>query len=151
MMRITLSDSPEDLLKTGPTIETILSVDAAPISGLPDGRQYLSLTALVDTGASGNCIDEELARGLGLRIIDFMPVSGIDGESERPLFLANIYVPRLEHAIFGLFTGVRLIDEREPDKSPYQVLLGREFLQNFSMVYTGQTGEVVITPEVVAL
>ena len=70
---------------------------------------------------------------------------------QRPLFLANVYVPRLDHAIFGLFTGVSLIDEREPEKSPYQALLGREFLRNFSMVYSGQTGEVVITPDVISL
>ena len=150
-MRIKLSDNPKDLLDIGPTIDTELSVDTTPIAGLPDGRQYYSLTALVDTGASGNCIDEDLARGLGLPIIDFVDVSGIDGERQRPRFLANVYVPRLDHAIFGLFTGVNLIDESEPEKSLYQVLLGREFLRNFSLVYTGQTGEVVITPEVVSL
>ena len=148
-MRIKLSDSLDGLLKTGPTIASVLSVDTTPIAGWPDGHQNFQLNALIDTGASGNCIDEQLARSLLLPIVDFVPVSGIDGAKQRPRFLAVVHLPHLNHTIFGLFTGVSLIGGR--NSPPYQVLLGREFLRNFSMVYTGQTGEVIITPEVVSL
>ena len=117
-------------------------------------RPNTTLTALVDTGASGNALDDRLAYALKLPIVDFVPASGIDGKKTRPRFLANIHLPQLNQTVFGTFLGVNLIEgvnSNEQVLGPCQILLGREFLRNFSVVYTGQTREVVITPEVVTL
>ena len=54
--------------------------------------------------------------------------------------LAQIYVPGLEHTIYGSFAGVHLIAGGQP----HRVLIGRSLLQAFRMEYDGRTGEVVL-------
>lgn len=97
--------------------------------------------ALVDTGASESCIDNLLAAQLNLPIVDRRPISGSSGSHTTNMYLAQIYVPVLKFNIYGIFAGVDL----KAGGQVHSALIGRTFLQNFTMVYEGKTGSVTIS------
>jgi predicted aspartyl protease len=102
-----------------------------------------SIEALVDTGAGESCIDSLLASQLNLPIVDKRPIGGIGGQQMADMYLAQIRVPLLNHTIYGLFAGVHLAAGGQRHKA----LIGRTFLQAFTMVYDGRTGTVTISSE----
>ena len=128
------------MIEEGPTIDVVLGIDGRNIPGLPDDMRQKSLSALIDTGATGNSIDAQLADSLNLPVVGTVSVSGITGKHEHIVYLARLYVPSLAYPIYDRFTAAALSEGGQP----HEVLLGRTFLANFSMVYVGQTGEVVL-------
>ena len=72
-------------------------------------------------------------------------MSGVRGEHSHVVHLAQIYIPSLDTAIYGRFIAVELLDGRQP----HAVLLGRTFLENYLMIYVGQTGEVILDDSIV--
>ena len=143
-MRVHLDYNRQELIERGPTIDVLLSIDGSTLPGFPDYQRNANMPALIDTGATGNAIDGALANALRLPIIDLTDVSGIEGTDRRPVHLARIYVPSLDHTIFGRFTSVNL----GGGDQPYLVILGRTFLANFSMAYIGQTGDLILDEEI---
>ena len=104
------------------------------------------LPALVDTGATESCIDADFAQKLGLLSFernDSATVVGISGPTMVDHYLAQIYVPELERTIYGLLAGVRL----QTGNQPYYALIGRDFLQHFTLHYEGPTGNVTLSGE----
>ena len=99
------------------------------------------LPALVDTGATENCIDANLADTLGLLRFDRDDIAGIGGITKVDYYLAHIYVPSLNITIYGEFAGVQL----QAGRQPYYALIGRTFLQNFTLVYAGRSGAVTLS------
>ena len=129
----------------GPTLQVNVGFDPEFKPGhgspkLPEGQ----LPALVDTGASQSCIDNDLAMQLGLPIVDRKEVSGIHGKSEVNMYLAQVRVPSLAFTIYGTFAGVLL----RAGGQQHFALIGRTFLRNFSMYYEGRTGSVTLSNEV---
>src|ERR1700674_4058016 len=122
----------------GPTISVDIGFDpnhkpdaagvwTMPVPGIS------GVIALVDTGAAECCIDSLLATQLNLPIVDKRPVSGSAGSHEANIHLAQIYVPVLNHTITGRFAAVHLAAGGQVHKA----LIGRTFLQNFTMTYEG--------------
>jgi len=101
------------------------------------------VTALVDTGASESCIDDLLAAQLNLPVIDQRPVSGVGGAQQANIYLAQIHIPALNFTIYGAFAGVHLAAGGQP----HNALIGRTFLNAFTMIYEGRTGTVIIRSE----
>jgi len=99
--------------------------------------------ALVDTGASQSCIDSMLATQLGLPVVDKITIAGVSGGQEVNVHLAQVHVPALNWTIYGLFAGVHLAAGGQAHKA----LIGRTFLQGFTMVYEGKTGLVTISSD----
>ena len=95
--------------------------------------------ALVDTGAAESCIDSALAIQLGLPVIDQRPRLGASGKFLANIHLARIHIPTLNWTIIGRFAGVDLVGQ------PSRALIGRTFLQYFTMVYEGRTGTVTLS------
>ena len=136
------------LVVFGPTLIVHIGFDPAykfvpgqivatpPITGTPN-----PVHALVDTGATESCIDAGLAMQLNLPIVDRRSVGGIGGAHEVNMHLAQIHVPSLAFTIHGAFAGVNLIAGGQP----HRALIGRTFLQHFTMVYEGLTGTVTLT------
>jgi hypothetical protein len=85
--------------------------------------------ALVDTGASESCIDDQLATKLGLPVIDQKPISGTIGSHTANIYLAQIHIPSLPRTIYGPFAGVHLIAGGQR----HSALIGRTFLRYFKM------------------
>jgi predicted aspartyl protease len=118
---------PDFVQKDGPT--------ATPKPGMT------GIHALVDTGAGESCIDSELAAQLNLPVVDRRMVSGAHGSQEVNMHLAQVRVPSLNIVIYGAFAGVHLAAGGQFHKA----LIGRTFLDAFTMVYEGNTGTVTIS------
>ena len=132
-----------ELVYYGPILSVQIGFDAAfqPVPGTrPSLPEHLHV-ALVDTGATASCIDSRLAELLRLPVVDQERIAGAQGVSTANVHLAHIYVPALRFTIQGTFSGVHLAAGGQP----YQALLGRTFLQYFTMTYEGRTGAVTIS------
>lgn len=125
----------------GPTLAVQIGFDPAynPQTPGPALPQNL-IEALVDTGAAESCIDTALAMSLNLPIVDRRTVGGVGGAHEVNMHLAHIHIPALRFTIHGLFAGVSL----QAGGQRHQALIGRTFLQAFTMVYEGRSGTVII-------
>jgi predicted aspartyl protease len=109
----------------------IASIHAQPISNQ-------MVAALIDTGATESCIDEELARELQLPLIDRQPGAGIGGTEEFNVYLGHIRIAALRFLQYGRFMGVRLA----AGEQPHRALLGRTLLQGMLLMYDGRDGSV---------
>ena len=134
--------SRNNLVKYGPTLETRVGFDSLyqPNLGLAPNVPKELIPALVDTGAYASCVDSQLAENLGLPYSGKIPVSGSAGLKEHKTYIGQIYIPSLKFALYGRFSGVDLL----AGKQPHVVLLGRDLLKYFRMVYDGQKGTVLI-------
>jgi predicted aspartyl protease len=94
--------------------------------------------ALIDTGASDSCIDEDLAQQLQLPLIDRQHGSGIGGTESFNVYLGHIRIAALGFIQYGRFMGVRLAAGQQP----HRALLGRTLLQGMLLVYDGRDGSV---------
>lgn len=94
--------------------------------------------ALIDTGASESCIDEDLAKELQLPLIDQAKGSGIGGTENFNIYLGYIRIAALGFVQFGRFMGVKL----RAGNQPHQALLGRSVFRDMLLVYDGRDGSV---------
>ena len=88
-----------------------------------------------------SCIDSALAIELRLPVMDREDISGVHGVLAANVHLAHIYLPGLNWTVYGRFHGVHLSEGGQP----HSALIGRTFLQDFTMVYEGRTGSVTIS------
>jgi predicted aspartyl protease len=134
---------PQLLVAYGPTLMVDVGFDpdykpvppAIPVPGM------INIDALVDTGASESCIDSLLAAHLNLPIVDRRKISGVGGTHEVNVHLAQVHIPSLQITLYGAFAAVDLIAGGQPHKA----LIGRTFLQHYTMVYEGLTGTVILS------
>jgi len=137
----TASASPADLLaKLGPTVLVDIGLKSAAPAGAPPDLARKGIRALIDTGAGGDCIDDQFARELGLPVTDQGEISGVGGRHDAVVYLARLFVPSMNRLLFQPFTGVRLTEGGQW----HRVLLGRSFLRQNRMLYNGATGQVFI-------
>lgn len=134
--------SPSDLLaELGPTLKVDIGLRRSPgADGKPD-LPAKGVRALIDTGAGGDCIDDDLARELGLVIHEEGYISGVGGRHWAATYMARIYVPSLDRLLFQSFTGVKL----RQGGQWHRVILGRTFLRPYRLVYDGADGQVEIS------
>lgn len=138
-------NGPSSLINIGPTLWVDVGYDMnfnyanAPALARPTS-QAQQVPALIDTGASESCIDEDLARQLQLPLIDKAQISGVGGAHTLNVYWAHIDVPALSITQYGRFTGVHL----GAGGQPHKVLIGRTFLSGMMLVYDGRTGLVQI-------
>jgi predicted aspartyl protease len=138
------NETPADLLERfGPTILVDVGVKSRSTPGQTPDLAGKRIRALIDTGADGNCIDDALARKLGLPQIDKGEVSGIGGKSMAAMYLARMYIPQLERLIFEPLAGVRL----EEGDQWHRAVLGRRFLRQYRMTYDARSGQVEIAED----
>jgi len=132
------------LVSMGPTLWVDIGFDPAyKVGGPPPVPAIKQVEALVDTGATECSIDSLLAAQLKLPVVDKRPVGGIGGQQMADMHLAQVYVPSLNHTVYGLFAGVHL----QAGGQRHKALLGRTFLSAFTMIYEGKTGTVIISSE----
>lgn len=121
-----------DLFHSDPAVvqQGITTADAQPPSQLVE--------ALIDTGASDSCIDEDLANQLQLPLIDHQDGSGIGGRETFNVYLGHIRIVALGVFEYGRFMGVKL----KAGNQPHQALLGRSLFKDMILVYDGRDGSV---------
>jgi hypothetical protein len=132
---------PADLLaELGPTLKVDIGLRGSVAA---DGKPDLptnGVRALIDTGAGGDCIDDDFAKELGLVVHEEGFISGVGGRHWAATYMARVYVPSLDRYLFQSFTGVKL---REGGQW-HQVIFGRTFLRPYRMIYDGASGQVDI-------
>lgn len=144
--RIEADFSPTFLRKYGPL------VPAQWTSGGTDAKATISDFLLVDTGASGFCIDQSIADSLGLAPTGADRVHGVHGHSESKKYLANLVLPvsnqgevMLRFAMPVECTGVPNLLAHYSD-TPHRVvgIMGRNFLQFCKLTVDGPHGRVTL-------
>jgi len=131
-------NEPDFLIFFGPVLKVRIGFDPKFRDGARPNLPATEHAALIDTGAFASCIDSTLASTLGLPVIDRRLVSGVHGEGEVNVHLAQIYIPSLKFSTKGPYAAVHL----HAGGQPYGALLGRSFLRFFTMTYDGQKGAV---------
>ena len=124
----------------GPVLDVLIGFDPNYRSGAPLTLPSQPLRALLDTGATISSIDERLARTLNLTVVDSVKQTGISGEVECDVCLAQIEVPSLQVIFNGRFATLPLAEEGQP----YSAILGRDILRYFRMQYDGPTDTLTI-------
>ena len=129
------------LVDLGPTLRVDIGLKSRSAPGEAPDLAAKRLRALIDTGAGGDCIDDDLARQLKLPIIDEGEISGVGGCHHAFIYTARVYVPSLQRLLFQPFTGVELLEGRQW----HRVILGRTFLRQYRLAYDGASGRVEIS------
>jgi predicted aspartyl protease len=97
--------------------------------------------ALIDTGASTTCVDDEAAAKLALPAIDKVKMASASHDSTDknvyPVLIQFIGVPIKANAMRAI--GASLASQG------IIALLGRDLLQNFTLFYNGLAGEITIS------
>lgn len=133
--------SPADLLvQMGPTLRVDIGMKSRSLPGEEPDLPMKNVKALIDTGAGGDCIDDDLARSLGLQISDEGEISGVGGRHRAFIYTARLYIPSAGKLLFQQFTGVKL----QQGDQWQRIILGRLFLRQYRMTYNGADGSVVL-------
>jgi hypothetical protein len=126
------------LAELGPTFRVDIGLKSRSLAGAKPDLPAKGVRALLDTGAGANCIDDGLARSLGLPITDEGEVSGINGKTRANIYTARIYILDLDRLLFEPFAGVKLTEGEQW----HRVILGRPFLRPYRMIYDAASGRV---------
>ncbi len=94
--------------------------------------------ALLDTGASNTCIDDELAHALELPIVGKRTIGGALSHSEVNVYEATVRIMGLDVERKMQMPGIH-----QPGRD--KALLGRDLLQFLHMEWDGKAGTVVLT------
>jgi len=124
----------------GPTPQdTQLIVDAG---GTPKAFKHF---LLVDTGAQSTCVEDSIAKALGLNPIRFTKLIGVSGQVEdRPVYRMSVTIGmKTDRGVVepAVFTADIVGTNSPVTPQPFMGLLGRDFLQFVRLVYDGPKGE----------
>ncbi|MCE2433466.1 MAG: retroviral-like aspartic protease [Candidatus Latescibacteria bacterium] len=127
------------LVEYGPYLNVYIGTDTTfyPDSSNQSKGPY---RALIDTGASQNCIDKILAQQIGLTPIDEQTSYGASGAFTATIFSGQICLPDLQWEIYGEIVAVDL-----KAFGNFDILIGRTTLQHCIMTYNGPTGSVLLS------
>ena len=135
--------APAGLAQDGPCIPTMLTVSdshrqllVTQGKAVPDPIHGL---ALIDTGASNTCFDQQAALKAGLPVVDgAMMASASHAKQDVPVFAGKLVIPEFnidtEFALGANLGGQNLI-----------ALIGRDVLQSAVLVYNGTDGTVSLS------
>lgn len=130
------------LAKRGPIVQvTLQPTDQLVVQLQQSGAsipQPVSGQALIDTGASMSCIDNEAAVSLGLPVVNVIQMASAS-HAKHP---ANVYPVKME---ITSFTASTPLAAGAPLKSMGLVaLIGRDILSSCQLVYNGTTGQITL-------
>ncbi|HUW05517.1 MAG TPA: aspartyl protease family protein [Williamwhitmania sp.] len=124
-----------NLQQIGPIVEIVI-FPSQPIflKMMSEGKNPPSkkVIALIDTGASGSCINDPIAKELGLIARDVISVHTPSGTTQQPIYDLGFALPSLTNNVFPVQAlGADL------EKQPYAALIGRDILSICTLIYNG--------------
>lgn len=125
------------LARTGPAILVEIHLPQAARTALQkNGHKppFERAEALIDTGASGTCIDNGIAKRLGLVARDRMVVLTPGGPCHQLRYDAALFLPALQLWRELPVLGAHLAPQ------PHHALIGRDILSMGTLVYSGWRG-----------
>lgn len=146
--QISLQMSAKDLLDFGPLVPAFLVRTSSNIE-----VKALQGNLILDTGADGMVIDEEVAEDLGLQVLsNSAGVHGIHGWQSSKKYLAKVGLPVVDSSGFKFDLGMPLectgmpdLRKRLKEKGANVFgMIGRNFLQFCALSIDGMTGKVSI-------
>jgi len=133
------------LAQRGPVVQVTISLGTAMAQVLQQQGKPIpapvSGLALIDTGATGTCINKDQAEAMGLPVIDVGKMSSATHEDEP----SNIHPIKIE------FVGVPITVEAERamcaklTKFGLLAIIGRDVLQHCNLVYNGFAGTITLS------
>ncbi len=127
----------------GPILQVSLTIEQSAGKGLvaqgktvPAPRSGL---ALIDTGASNTCVDEQTAKDLGLPVIDVANMQSASHEKHS----CNVYPVQIITPIVTL-NAPRAMGAALASQG-LLVLIGRDVLQNCNLFYNGPAGQFTLS------
>jgi predicted aspartyl protease len=103
--------------------------------------QPVSGVALIDTGATSTCIDDDIAKQLNLPVIDVVSIASASHANS----MQNVYPALIE--VLGInikFNALRAIGVPLANQG-IQVLIGRDLLQVCTLFYNGMIGSFTLS------
>lgn len=143
--QINTVESIQRLIQQGPTIPVAVSVTPMLAQALERmGRAIPSAAsglALIDTGATLCSVDESVVRQLGIPPFGYTQVAGATGSSDQATYPASLSFPgtSIPNITFVDFIGAPLAP------LGILVLIGRNVLSQFVLVYNGPGGHVSLS------
>lgn len=133
------------LIIRGPILQVNIGLEDSMAAQLVQNNQQVpqpvSGFALVDTGASGTCIDEAIAQKLGLPVIDKVKMASASHDATE----VNVYPVMLEFVGFKIRINAQRVVGASLANQGLAVLFGRDLLQKFTVFYNGLTGEITMS------
>jgi len=133
------------LQQRGPIVQVSVALQRDLAAGLV--QQGLAIPqpmvglALIDTGASNTCIDDEAARSMNLPVIDVGSMTSAT-HAQTP---SNIYPVQIEIIGFKIsFQSPRTMGAALREQG-LLILLGRDLLQRCTLFYNGPTGQITLS------
>ncbi len=127
----------------GPILQVSVTVEQNLGKGLIAQGKSLPVPksglALIDTGASNTCIDEQAAKELGLPVIDVANMQSASHEKHP----CNIYPVQIITPIVTLNAPRAMGAALAPQG--LLVLIGRDVLQSCTLFYNGPAGQFTLT------
>jgi predicted aspartyl protease len=125
----------------GPIVQVSVSLEQSFAQGLLSQGKTLPFAesgfALIDTGASHTCIDDEAAKRLSLPVIDVAMMTSASHTATQQ----NIYPVQID--IMGM-VGISSARTMGANLSPQGLLMliGRDVLMHGLLIYNGATGQI---------
>ncbi len=133
-----------ELLENGPCVAVLIGLAQSIAAQLaPHGQSVpdpVSGWALIDTGATTTCIDDQLAQSLRLPVIDEVPILSASHADTK----VYVYPTQMEVADHGKVDVPRAIGANLKP-SGLVALLGRDYLQHCVLNDHGITGEFTLS------
>src|SRR5262249_53971029 len=133
-----------DLRRSGPKISVTIGQPKAAMQGAHRAnveiKNPLTVTALIDTGASRTVINPQVARTCGLRHTGEVRISSAGHVTARSEFAGAIQFPGTD--IHGV-DPIGLVACPLPEQD-VACLIGRDVLERWNMTYDGRSGFVQI-------
>jgi predicted aspartyl protease len=137
------------LTASGPLISVEISIPAAlkvylSEKGLPVPAPQSGF-ALIDTGAFATAVDQSVFDALGIAPIDKIQTSTPHGAAESPVYPATVTFPGLAltempmERVIGCNLKWKTAEGKE-----ILMLLGRDLLQYFLLVYNGKSADIFL-------
>jgi predicted aspartyl protease len=127
----------------GPILQVSVTIEQNAGKGLVAKGRPLPVPksglALIDTGASSTCIDEQAAKDLGLPVIDVANMQSASHEKHQ----CNVYPVQIITPIVTL-NAPRAVGAALASQG-LLVLIGRDVLQNSNLFYNGPMGQFTLS------
>jgi predicted aspartyl protease len=135
---------PVALQQRGPVVQVSITVEENVAKTLVQQGQQVptpkSGWALIDTGASVTCVDDQAAQELNLPVIDVVPMcSASHAQTQQNVYPVQITIPALgfnlqaPRAVGAALAAQGLL-----------LLIGRDVLQICTLFYNGPAGQITI-------
>jgi hypothetical protein len=139
-------DIAEQLRRNGAVVDVRISVPSSYAAQLQSQGQAVppaqTAKGLVDTGASISTVSDAVARAAGLQQVGSVPIGGVGGTSERPVYAVSFGLPAFGVAVDPIEVGGVSIPMPGVD-----ILVGRDILKALRLDYEGPQGAFNLTQD----